>query len=165
MVRIANANEKKSNWHTSAIDPDIRYLIMPLTNLERTELGNYAPSVRPIGSAKDEEAHDVTWVSTMLFRASLKQTVGILDPDHENQELAFKFHEKKISNRLTVELCQREIYDKIPSDLLAEIMDIITVKNTLSKEEGDDINFTSDSSQATNTDPAETVTEIMPVAE
>lgn len=164
MVQIANTNEKKSNWHISKHDPEVQYLILPLTNIERTEIANYSPSIRAIGAKKDEMSTDVTWVSTMLFRASLKQTVGILDPDRDNAELEFIFHEMKISKRLKVELCQREIYNKIPDKFLGEILEIINAKNEVSEEEEDDINFTSGSSQATSTDLAETATETIPDA-
>lgn len=159
MVRLANATVKTTNWHISSIDPDVEYLIEPLLNSEKLEIGNYAPTVRAIGAAKDERTTDVTWVGTMFVRASLRQTKGILDPDNDNQELEFTFHTKRISKKVELTLCQREIYDKIPNDLLAEITTIIRAESTVSEEDEDDINFSSDSSPETSTDPVKTVME------
>lgn len=158
MVRIANTDKKKSNWHVSDIDPDVEYLINPLTNTERVEMLNYTPSIRPVGAKKGETVQDTTWLSTMLIKASLKKTKGILDPDNDNKELEFKFHDLKISNRLTVELCQKEIFDKIPTDLLAEITQLVGFTNEISAEEEEDIKNSSDSSQETSADHVPTAT-------
>ncbi len=164
-MRTANTNKKQSNWHVSAIDPDVEYLIEPLKNSERVEIANYSPSIRPDGAAKDDKTSDIKWISTMLVRATLKGTRGILDPDNDNKELEFKFHEKKLSKQVTIELCQREMYDKIPSDLLAEIIELINAKNTLSEEDEEDVNFSSDLSPETNTEPVKTAMETTTGAE
>jgi len=165
MVRTANTDKKKSNWHVSEIDPDVEYLIEPLTNTERVEMLNYAPSIRPVGAKKGETAQDTTWLSTMLIKASLKKTKGILDPDNDNRELEFKFHDLKISNRLTVQLCQKEMFDKIPNDLLAEITLLVGFTNAISEEDEEAINFTSSSSSEISMDHVETVTETTTNAE
>lgn len=161
-MRVANPDTKEANWHQSKIDEDIQYKILPFKNSELTELQNYAPLIKPIGASKKEKKIDITYVSSMLLRACLKETRGILEGEGE---LKFKFHEEKISPRLTIELCQREIYDKIPSDLLTEIILFINDVNNISDKEEEDINFMSGLLPGSDSSPAEDATEITPNAE
>lgn len=150
-----------AEWVQSEIDPDVRYLVRPLINKERTHMA----------SLSGDESGNLFAGQSFYIAISF----GLLDIEgiEGDNGMAFKldFVNTKIGRRTDVRAVSEQSIDKLPPDIYDEIGTVILQKSGLSdsksepeKEElteVDQADFTSDSSTASCPD-AETAPETSP---
>ncbi len=156
----AKPNNAKAGWFESELDDDLGYFMMPLKNDQLIAIQTQAPLVKPVGGKKKDKVADVNWISQMILRICLKDMRGIIDPDTQ-EPLMFTLKRENVTSGMSMELCQAEIFNKLPMEVLTEVLDLARTINGMSEDEAKAVNFTSDLSVATSTNPAETVTEII----